>query len=450
MLRSLSLREPPRFALRSSPPPLASETPPPETPVGPADSVELSKPKPEKTSFARRLGQISLGLLSLSGAVVGTAGVVTGVAEIQRMQSCQCEAVSLSEKPSFAGDIQEYSDALVRHSLERAPDCEGRHRVHTGRLLQSEDGRVKYDGSNVVVIAFDGTFGHDPRRVPVMQELSRELQAHGIDTQSPDFRPADIVGRSIESATGKESRWSGLHHGVLQSIVRDPQLNQNVQILTFPSEELEVLADKQAWREFGPIGFTRQVYDTATDRPANVEAAVRAVIEIQQQAREQGRDPKFVLLSHSSGGASSVKFVERMRESVGEDVQIELAASIDPVKEAHFAVGEALRELGKEGLERAVQFLSGRNGSHTPTIRSRRQPRTLHTAGNVSEWVNFYQTADILGVKTGPQLGIQGSPVNGAENVVVNGLGAGGHGSIAIDGRVLDRIMSEIRERTQP
>ena len=290
-----------------------------------------------------------------------------------------------------------------------------------------------------------------------IQELLKEIEdlLASAGDLSPEVELAvekllNIVGRSIESATGKESRWSGLHHGVLQSIVRDPQLNQNVQILTFPSEELEVLADKQAWREFGPIGFTRQVYDTATDRPANVEAAVRAVIEIQQQAREQGRDPKFVLLSHSSGGASSVKFVERMRGSVGEDVQIELAASIDPVKEAHFAVGEALRELGKEGLERAVQFLSGRNGSHTPTIRSRRQPRTLHTAGNVSEWVNFYQTADILGVKAGPQLGIQGSPVNGAENVVVNGLGAGGHGSIAIDGGVLDRIMSEIRERTQP
>ena len=89
MLRSLSLREPPRFALRSSPPRLASETPPPETPIGAEDFVELSKPKPEKTSFARRLGQISLGLLSMSGAVVGTAGVVTGVAEIQRMQSCR-------------------------------------------------------------------------------------------------------------------------------------------------------------------------------------------------------------------------------------------------------------------------------------------------------------------------------------------------------------------------
>jgi hypothetical protein len=322
--------------------------------------------------------------------------------------------------------------------------------VHTGRLLQTEDGRVKYDGSDVVVIAFDGTFGHDPRRVPVMQDLSREMQARGIDTQSPDFRPADIVGRSIESATGEESRWSGLHHGVLQSIVRDPELNQNVQILTFPSEELEVLADEQAWKEFGPIGFSRQVYHTATDRPANVEAAVRAVVEIQQQAREQGRNPKFVLLSHSSGGASSVKFAQRLRETVGEGFQIDLAVSIDPVKEAHFAVGEALRELGKEGLERTLEFLSGRNGSHTPTIRSVRQPRTLHTTGNVSEWINFYQTADTLGVKAGPQLGIQGSPVLGAENVVVDGLGAGGHGSIAIDGDVLHRILSEIRERQEP
>lgn len=449
MLRTLSLREPARFVLRSSPPRLAPKAAPPERTLAEQDSVELSKPNPEKTSFARRLGQVGLGLLGLGGAVVGTAGVVTGVVEIQRMQSCECETLTLGEKPVFEGDIQKYSDALVRYSLERAPDCEGRERVHTGRLLQSENGRVKYDGSDVVVIAFDGTFGHDPRRVPVMQELTRELQLQGVDTQAPGFRPADIVGRSIASATGKESRWSGLHHGILSHVVRDPELNQNVQILTFPSEELEVLADKQAWKEFGPIGFTRQVYNTATDRPANVEAALRAVVEIQQQANEQGRAPKFVVLSHSSGGASATKFAERLMSTLGEETRIDLVASIDPVKEAHFAVGEALSELGAEGYERAVQFLTGREGAHTPTVRSRTQPETLRATNNIGEWINFFQSGDTLGIKAGPQMGIHGSPVSGAENVEVEGLGAGGHGSIAIDDGVLGRILGELRERVQ-
>ncbi|MCA9779027.1 MAG: hypothetical protein KC800_20000, partial [Candidatus Eremiobacteraeota bacterium] len=450
MLRSLPpnhVRGPARFALRSSPPRLLSQDSPLVAEAPQEDLVELSKPNPEKTGFGRRLGQVALGVLGLSGAVVGTVGVVTGVAEVQRMRSCECETLSLGEKPVFEGDIQQYSDALVRYSLERAPDCEGRHRVHTGRLIQSEDGRVKYDGSEVVVIAFDGTFGHDPRRVPVMQQLTRELQAQGIDTQAPDFRPADIVGRSITSATGKDSRWSGLHHGILQQIVRDPELNQNVQLLTFPSEELEVLADKDAWKEFGPIGFTRQVYDTAVDRPANVEAALLAVTEIRQQALEQGRSPKFVVLSHSSGGASAVKFSERLQATLGEDVQIDLVASIDPVKEAHFAVGEALAELGAEGYERVVQFLTGRAGSHTPTVRSHSQPKTLHTTENVAEWINFYQTGDTLGIKAGPQMGIHGSPVSGAENVEVDGLGSGGHGSIAINGEVLNRVLGELRER---
>jgi hypothetical protein len=417
------------------------------------DRLELGKSRPAKTSLVRQLGRVGLGILGLSGAILGTAGVVSAVHQLQ--ESCSCETVVADLKPVFTGNVQDYSDALVRHSFQRVPDCEGHDRLETGRLLKTEDGRVKYDGSNVVIIAFDGTFGHEPRRVPVMQELSRDLQARGIDTQSSDFLPADIVGRSITTATGRPVRWSGLSHGILQHVVRDPELNQNTQILTFPSEEFDVLANKSGWKDFEPLGFSRQLYGTAVDRPQNVEAALQSIVDIHQQAQELGRSPKFVILSYSSGGTSAVKLAERIQSTLGDDIRIDLVSTIDPVKEAHFAAGEAVGELAQEGAERLVGFLTDRLGgvptmNHTPTVRSRFQPETLRATGNVEEWINFYQTSDILGIKAGPQLGIQGSPVSQAENVSLDELGSGGHGTIAIDARVVDRLLQELRERALP
>lgn len=458
MLRSLTQRAP-AWGVRSRMPQFSSPPPRPEKlePASPnvaSDSLEPASAKPPKTSFARRLGQVGLGLLGLTGAVVGAAGAVTAYQHVRMSREvCPCVDISL-EAPQFEGDVQTYSDALMRQSFLRAPSCRERDRHQVGQQLQSEGGRIKYDGSKVVLISFDGTLTHEPRRVPVMQELGRNLQSQGYDTASDVFYPADIVGRSITNVTGEPTRWSGLSHGVIQDIVRDPELNQNIQLLSFPSEELEVLASPEAWKDVMPFELAGQFYNSATDKPQNVERALQAVIDIREQAKEQGRSPRFVVLSHSSGGAGAVKFTRRLQEKLGDDVRIDLVGTIDPVKEAHFAVGEAAGELALEGLDRVqglvTQWVGGvRVDGHTPAIRSNLQPGTLQATGNVIEWINFYQSNDVLGVKSGPQVGIQGSPVERAENVRLDDLGDGGHGSIAIDSRVKGRLLDELRERVR-
>lgn len=451
---SLSLRAPGlgRFHKFSSPPPRLGSALPSIAP-GEVDSVEIAEAKPTKPGFLRRMGQAGLALLGLTGAVVGAAGAVT-VYQHLRATDEVCVCSEAAETPKFEGDVQAYSDALMRQTFQKAPSCQGLNRQEVGDLLLSEGGRVKYDGSKVVLIAFDGTFSHEPRRVPVMQELSRNLQNQGWDTTVEDYRPADIVGRSITNVTGKPTRWSGLGHGVLQQIVKDPELNQNIQILSFPSEELEVLASPSAWKDIMPFELARQVYDTATDHPQNVERALQAVLDIRRQAQEQGLSPKFVILSHSSGGVSAVKLARRLQSQLGEDARIDLVATVDPVKEAHFAAGEAVEELAKEGVDRvrgAVAKWAGGvpTDGYTPAVRSTLQPETLQATPNVDEWVNFYQTSDILGVKAGPQMGIQGSPVSKAENIHFDDEGEGGHGSIAIDKRVTGRIIQELRERVR-
>lgn len=436
----------------SSPPRLNKEpvTPPP---IPNRDAMAGAKAKPAKKSFVHRLGQLGLGILGLAGGLLGTAGAVTAVQHYRiATETCPCPTVNL-EKPHFDGDVQKYSDALVRQSLEKS-GCNVRSRHEVGRLLQSENGQVRYDGSKVVLIAFDGTFSYQPRRTPVMQELARTLQDEGFDTTSKDFRPTDIVNRSITTVTGEDTRWSGLGHGIFQEILRDPELNQNIQLLSFPSEEIEVLSGAEAWKDIMPFEMAGEIYRSATDRPQNVENAIQAVVDIQRQAAEQGLSPRFVVLSHSSGGTTAVKFAERLRATLGDEVRLDFVATLDPVKEAHFAAGEAMGELAQGGIGRALDKVAGwvgndRSTAHTPAIRSESQPNSLYVTGNANEWINFYQSNDILGIKTGPQVGIQGSPVKNAENIPMDDLGDGGHGAIAIDRRVLDRLVQELRERVR-
>lgn len=457
MLRSLTQlgtinRRPPQLPEFMSPP---SRETPSNSPSADrrTDSVELARVQPAKKSFARRLGQIGMGLLNLGGILMGAAG---GVTAYQHYRLANVEHVcppKLSETPTFKGDIQEYSDALVRQSLEKA-GCDIRDRHEIGRLLQSKDGQVQYDGSKVVLIAFDGTFSYHPRRTPMMQELTRNLQDQGVDTSSKSFDPANIVNRSITNVTGKPTRWSGLGHGVIQDILRDPELNENVQLLSFPSEEIEALSSSRAWKDIMPFELAHEAYRSAVDKPQNIQNAVQAVADIQRQASKRGLSPRYVVMTHSSGGTSAVKFAEKLRATLGKDVQIDFVATIDPVKEAHWAGGEALGELARQRVAQTVNKISTWVGRPTtelgkPAVRSGTQSGTLYATNNVNEWVNFYQTSDILGIKSGPQMGIQGSPVVNAENIRMDDLGDTGHGAIALDDRVSERILQELRERVR-
>lgn len=430
-----------------SPPKLGPKLPP----AGLEDRVDLSRARPPEPASEQRLGEVALGLLSLGGVIAGGAAGARLLYQYPTVQTVDISSQELAlEAAVYDGNTQGFSDLLVRNSYQVAPERPGQDRLLVNRTIQTQRGdQVIYDGSPVVLISFNGTFAHEPHRIPVMQQLGRELQSQGVNTASEDFKPAELVSRSITTHTGRPTRWSGPAYGVLQDIVRDPELNNNIQILSFPSEELEAFSDGDAWRQTRPVTLAGEIYRTAIGRPRNVEDALRAVREIQSQAREQGKSPTFVVISHSSGGTSAVKFAQRLG-----DTPLDLVTTIDPVKEAHFAFGEGLVELGKEGWEQGVAYLTDRLAGfrverHTPTVRSRTQPGTLHTTSNVSEWVNFYQTSDLLGAKMGPQLGIHGSPVVGAENIHVEEAGEGGHGSIALEDSVGARILSELRERVR-
>jgi hypothetical protein len=361
---------------------------------------------------------------------------------------------------------QEKLEAMARRhvdqSFKRVPDWSRDNRHGLNALVQAQEPEptkaeklTYYDGSPVVVIAFEGTASFDERRTPAMQALGRELQSAGHDTLKGDFDPADLVEGALEEKRGKDTNWSGLSQGAFHDIIRNPKLNQNIQLLSFPSEEAEVLGSRDAYKDLDPSELVGDVLLSSSGTSRGIEHAIQRIQKISAEAKAQGKDPKFVVLSHSSGGRSTVKFLERLKRETnpvdGKPYQIPLVISIDPVKEAHEALKEGSREILNKGTEHnanKVRRLFGRAERKVwpPVIGATEQPGILYNTGNVGQWLNFYQTEDILGLQEGPRLGLRGSPVRGAENIRIRGVGDDGHGSINWNGDLLERVNSELTE----
>lgn len=340
--------------------------------------------------------------------------------------------------------LQAQAERVVSDSLVQIPDKKGRSRHDTNALVQSQPVGGKepwrthahYDGSPVVVIAFEGTGSFDERRPKLMQEMGRRLQEQGVDTTSDKFSPAPLLDRALEKERGRGANWSGLSSGPLTEVVKDPKLNNSVQWLSFPSEEVEAFSSPEAYKDLELKQYVRDYRLSSRGTSRGIDAAVERMREIAQSAKYQGKSPKFVLLSHSSGGRSSVKFAERMKGEVnpatGKPYEFALAVSIDPVREAHEAVGEiALDKINIFDSERA-------------TVNSRRQPESLFKTSNVETWLNYYQTSDTKGLDMG--FGIHGSPIVGAENHHLEGFDNpnNAHGPVAYHNDVLERFKKEM------
>lgn len=352
---------------------------------------------------------------------------------------------------------------VVRNGFARVPDRPGESRHALNTRLSGQDWTdvrptrgapvYRWNGSEVVVLAFEGTGAFEPRLAPGIRALTHTLQAAGYDTSR--LQPATLIEEALRGETGAEPRWSGLAHGLRTCISRDRDLERRIQWLSFPSEELEMLAHPDAFRNQTAEGLVGDILRSSRGRSRGIENARDAMRSILRQAHFRGEAPTFVVVSHSSGGRSTVKFLElakEIRSPGGAEPQIALAFTIDPVREAHEALGEAARELFNKGTEHNVNWVRRQLGLREervwpPTLRSREQPESLYRVGNVPRWVNFFQRSDTEGLKINPRFGIHGSPIRGAENLELHrgpDLGDAGHGEIAYHPAVLDRFGREL------
>jgi len=360
--------------------------------------------------------------------------------------------------------LQVASPAQVRAAVDQAltenraavPARPGESRHDLNRRLQAN---TPYNGADLVIIAFEGTGAFHPRCAPVMVAANDILRQQGLISQPGKCEIHTQLSEAMSKYEGKDMNWSGLAVGPLSTMLEDPQLAPSAQWLSFPSEEFEALSGGGAVQQATLRQIlTEAVLSNAGETPG-INQAWHKLHEIRAQARAQGKDPQFVIVSHSSGGRTAVKFLEKakaIKDETGQMLKFPFVMTIDPVREAQEAVAEAGKELFNKGTEHNVNRVRGwidalplieveQKQVYPPLVRHRSQPESLYKPSNTGRFLSFYQRQDTEGLKMDPSFGIQGSPVKGAQNQEIHNVGSAGHGEIAYNPKVVKAFSEELQ-----
>lgn len=398
---------------------------------------------------------------------------VTPVAEHDQLQSMPASGTALTSlsigppqvlKVATNQQVTQAVEEAIANSFKRVPSrlFEDRHELNqrlqsSSPELSTQKHPVLYDGSDVVIIAFEGTGAFDPRQAPIMQEVADKLYQQGLTLKDSDTHMTSKVADSLARIKGKDSMWSGLAHGPLTTLLEHPELQQNSQWLSFASEELEILATPDSYKQTSIMDIVSESIDSYNGNTPGINQALKAVKSIQEQARAQGKQPRFMIVTHSSGGRSAVKFLElakEIKDDKNQSLNFPFVMTIDPVREAHEAIFEAGRELLNKSTEHKMNQLRSwfewagaqQKKVYPPLVRSRSQPESLYKTGNTGKFINFYQKRDTEGLKMNPKFGIQGSPIKGAENNEIYNVGSAGHGEIAYHQKVTTAFINGLQE----
>jgi len=362
-----------------------------------------------------------------------------------------------------AAQVQAAVTEALNESYAQTPPRAGESRHDLNRRLQLSSGTgqaAHYDGAEIVVIAFEGTGAFHPRRAPVMQAAAEKLRQQGLGLTGSSTGLAYVTGQALQAKEGQAANWSGLATGPLQSLLADPALQTQTQWLSFPSEEIEALARPDGYKQASVAQVIGEALRSHQGQTEGLNRALEAVREIQSQARAQGKNPQFVVVSHSSGGRSAVKFLELARQiqgTSGQPLHFPLVMTIDPVREAHEALLEAGKELINKGTEHNLNRVRGWFDAlplvelapkkvYPPLVRHRSQPESLYAPANTGTFLNFFQRRDSEGLKLeNPRFGIHGSPVAGAKNQEIWNVGSAGHGEITYHPQVTQAFVNQLQ-----
>lgn len=340
---------------------------------------------------------------------------------------------------------------LYNQGLELANVSKDRHKVgdHLNDCSPEKD-------SKALVINFAGTGSFNPRSFNVMTEfmacfaekkLSEDLSHNVYQTLSTlqqRFQPSQY-------------KWDGSEVGPINQFFRDPYLKKNAKFLdfaTFASEESEVIADpnKLSWTEFKKI--PAEMNRSVSGIPKGIASAMVCIKKYLTVAKKLSIKPKIIVLTHSSGGRSAVKFAENLKSMVNpqtqkKDYQIDLVFSMDPVKEAHEAMKEVSSQYAGRIADRAADYIPFVDTKDKPiNVWSRSQPKSLYKPSNTSRWVNVYQNKDTEGLKGPVGFGIRGSPIANADinKFISKGMGSDAHGTIVYNDETTKLFISEMKK----
>jgi hypothetical protein len=319
-------------------------------------------------------------------------------------------------------DSQKELDAMLKKYFDDLHKTNDRDRI---KANQKFNDCLPSSSSKALVIAFEGTGAYEPI-IPAALSRFNQCFAGKIDstlTQKLNYTAHKIY----KDRFGKNPNWSGLESGAMEELAGRAD-GANVDWYSFPSEELEQIGGKPIFEKDVLFQVANDVKNSIQRKPLGIQNALACIEKYQKAAAKMNIKPKIILMSHSSGGTALVKFSEHLKKQ--SHIQIDLAFSIDPVREAH----EAFKEVVARKIATSLNPLD-KNKNAPLVVSSQIQKEKLYKPSNIKRFCNFYQKSDTTGLDLG--FGIQGSPVYQAQNEEITNLSSKGHGEITYDSRVL-------------
>ncbi len=306
-----------------------------------------------------------------------------------------------------------------------------------------------------LIIAFEGTGAFEPRSVDAMLSMKR-FGAIPRDN-SLNFHATEV----FEAKYGRSGRYSALRSGPLTQLLAHPEyLPGGFNWMSFPSEETEVLAGGEEIKSFRNIlGAGGDMMHSVSGTPRGLREAVLATKAALERAAQEGVSPRLIVFAHSSGCRTAVKYMEALKKvkdprTDTAPIQAQLVFTLDPVKEAHEAVSELVRDGKRAALNGDIVFGKSPDVKPSEVVLVDRafQPRSLYKTSNAERWVTVFQVADTLGMKQDflPRHGIHGSPIVGADwekEITFEDPkeAASGHGTIGTAAKTLKLLAEELQ-----
>ncbi len=317
--------------------------------------------------------------------------------------------------------------------------------------------------SEALVITFAGTSEYDPRL--------HHLMSYGFNCFGGKNRLKKDLQDDYYSATvgalkkrGHSNQSNSINKGITPLFLSDPKLAAHASrfdFATFPSEEREFLAKPDLesqldalWNKSG----SEEERDAQGLPPPGIRNAVSCTETYLKKAKAMGIRPKIIVIGHSSGGRSAVKYHERLKTLYNpytgkKGVKTDFTFTLDPVVEAHHALADALSQTTGRVLESAVDAAGESIGldpvpekDKVPVkIWKRDPPDALYKPWNSKSWYNVYQTDDTYGI--GPNVpveGIMGNSIHQADrNVHISGFKSGKDGKVHAHGGITSRTEAQ-------
>src|SRR5690606_34064430 len=157
-----------------------------------------------------------------------------------------------------------------------------------------------------------------------------------------------IMKYLIDTNSMFKEKYDMVASGPLGHFLKDHELNKEARYFkfaSFASEEVEALGDRSKLGELIAGGMFGSIPDGAFGIPGikNALTCVKNFYEESDRLEINPR-PKLIVMGHSSGCRSSVKFLEVLNKA-GSEIKADLVITLDPVKEAHSVAVETAAKM---------------------------------------------------------------------------------------------------------